>query len=580
MGRRPKMPSLQGFSPELIPKVFKDHKPGEKFTQEELKPALAEIYKMHPLFLMQMNEPQEKFIRTKNAFGRTPKRRIFEAGVKSGKTRIGIAEDIAHAMGFRPWLKKDDPDFKVNVRVPNQGLIGCETMLESVPGKIEPELRALIPAVCGPEWKNNQMGVLKSVTLTYDYFGNKCGSTINVRSYNQLADTFQGIDFDWQHWDEPPPQDILLAAERGKIATNAPSWFTMTPLKEAYIYNMFSLKAFNLGGGDQEIAAFRAPTWDNCQDYCRKCDITIPQNIPENMTPEMFQRPVNRCPKCGKIMGFIPKKGIEEFFKNLTPDDREAWEEGKWAHLTGLVYRMDRESHIYKDFEIPKSWMRVESVDPHDARRTRWFFAAISPEEIMVNGKPANRVYWYTYLLADGNIPEIVRQVMVKRAEYGYTQPAMVVLDAKYGVRTQRSALDFTSWEEQLEDAGVKNIVLSHSDPGDIALGHKLVKEYLKPHYSNLQGREFPGMMFAEEGCKGERGPIQDMFNYQWQPGTDKPQEDYKDGADCVRYLALEQPIYREPPKEIDPRVIQHLLREKLEDKSKYDPLTWGLRTF
>jgi len=87
--------------------------------------------------------------------------------------------------------------------------------------------------------------------------GNTCESEIFIRSYDQEADDYEGIDVNWIHWDEPPPRPILQAAERGKVVTNAPSWFTMTPLKEAYIYDEYSLKASNNGGDDDEIAVFR-----------------------------------------------------------------------------------------------------------------------------------------------------------------------------------------------------------------------------------------------------------------------------------------------------------------------------------
>ena len=98
------------------------------------------------------------------------------------------------------------------------------------------------------------------------------------------------------------------------------------------------------------------------------------------------------------------------------------------------------------------------------------------------------------------------------------------------------------------------------------------MKEYLKPHYSAVRDKSLPALLFAEDGCKGERSPIQDMFNYQWKPGTDKPEEAYKDMSDCVRYICLEQPQYRQPQTE-DP--ILKFLTERRE--AEYSPLVYGL---
>ena len=209
-------------------------------SREELDKRLREEF---PIFFIEMNGAQERFIRVKNRFGNTPKRRILEAGNKVGKTQIALMEDLAHSFGFRPWLVPEDPDYKVEVKIPNIGMIGCETHKNSVKEKIEPTLRWMVPSLCQPIFKPGPTGVLMELTLPFTAKGGKCGSKIYIRSYNEDKDSFEGIDYDWIHWDEPPPEDIFKAAERGKIVTNAPSWFSMTPLKEAWLYSKFSSRA-------------------------------------------------------------------------------------------------------------------------------------------------------------------------------------------------------------------------------------------------------------------------------------------------------------------------------------------------
>jgi hypothetical protein len=67
------------------------------------------------------------------------------------------------------------------------------------------------------------------------------------------------------------------------------------------------------------------------------------------------------------------------------------------------------------------------------------------------------------------------------------------------------------------------------------------------------------------------------MSNYRWQMGSDKPEEDFKDMADCVRYAALEQPVYKAPVPEIDPELARMLIDRQVE-KGEYSPMTYGLR--
>lgn len=568
-------PSLEASqSAAVITQILADYNPKDPTT---LEPTLAKVEQISKLPMLLMNRVQEQFVRCRNRFGRMPRTRLFEGANQSGKTTLGVAEDLAHSMGYRCWLDTKDPDFRIRIKVPNVGMVGCEVAGQTLAQRIEPLFREFIPPQCEAEYEKYSDGSMKSVTLRYDYFGNKCGSKIHFRSYVQGADTFEGLIFDWIHWDEPPSQAILNAASRGKMASNAPSWFTMTPLKEPYIYDIFSVNAYNndTGGCDDEVAIFRCSVWENCQDYCRPCDLTIPENTPEAMEaaglPAGTTRPRNKCPNCRRILGFMPRAGIDNYLKTITdPDEREAREEGKWKHLSGSVYKeLSRDQHLYSDFTIPHDWMRIEVVDPHDSRPTRWLFGAVSPEEITINGRTANRIYFYTYLLATGNIGTIAHSVKVKRAEHNYKEPAMVILDARFGARIRQGVEESTSWEDELARAGIKHIRLSHSDAGDIALGHKIVKQYLQPHYSKVKDKEFPGMLFAAEGCKGDRGPIQDMFNYRWKEGSDKPEQDFKDMADCVRYAAMEQPLYS--VQQLDDYI------PPIPPPQQYNPITYGL---
>ena len=501
----------------------------------------------NPLIFLEMNEMQKKFIQVKNNRGLTPKRRLDESGNKGGKTEIGIAEDIAHAFGFRPWLDEDDPDYKIDIKVPNKGLIGCETMAHSVPEKIEPTLKRLIPGLCKYTPKKSPQGKWEKVTIHILPNGEKCESEMFIRSYDQEPSTFEGIDYDWIHWDEPPPKPILQAAERGKIVTNAPSWFTMTPLKEAYIYDEYSLKSGNSGGDDDEIAVIRGEIWDNCIDWCYKCDLDIPDNRKQDERQNLI-RPIKNCPHCNRTMGFITKDGIIEYLKTLDPEEREAREKGLWKHLSGLVYKvLDRDVHNYEDFPIPRNWMKIEGIDPHDAAPTCYLFGAVSPEEIEIFNKVRNRIYFYSYLLLNEDLDTIVRKIKMKREEHGYSKPKWIIMDGKYGIRTEMEGI---CWEDELRRRGLGYIRLSQSHPGDVELGHKLVREYLKFHHSILLGKTKPGILFAKNGCSGQGGPIHHMFNYQYDEKRDAPTKQFKDFPDIVRYVALEQPVYQNPDEQ------------------------------
>src|SRR5271157_3197234 len=142
-----------------ITSILSGFDPKKPETLANVAVAAKENYK---LFFLKMNRVQEDFIRCKNRHGRTPRTRLFEGANQSGKTTLGIAEDITHMMGFRPWLKKDDPDYRIRIKVPNNGLVGCEVAGQNLIQRIEPQFKEFIPAHCEPEWTRYSDGSVKS----------------------------------------------------------------------------------------------------------------------------------------------------------------------------------------------------------------------------------------------------------------------------------------------------------------------------------------------------------------------------------------------------------------------------------
>lgn len=189
-------------APSPVPDLLEGYDPNDPASKAAVKAKVGAYVKLG--FLM-MNRAQEPFIRIKNNRGRTPRTRLFESGNQVGKTSIGVAEDIAHAMGFRPWLEDDDPDYKINVRVPNNGLVGCEVAGQTLAQRIEPEFMQLIPQYCGVTTTRYSDGSIKSLHIALDFNGKPCGSTIHFRSYVQSAESYEGVVLDWIHFDEPPP---------------------------------------------------------------------------------------------------------------------------------------------------------------------------------------------------------------------------------------------------------------------------------------------------------------------------------------------------------------------------------------
>lgn len=146
------------------------------------------------------------------------------------------------------------------------------------------------------------------------------GSTIDVQSYDQKISLFESMDYDWAHFDEPPPRPIYVAVKRGLTDRLGRCWLIMTPLKEAWIHD--------------EVAS---------RDDVGKFNFDIEDNLGYGLTRE----------------------GIDEYARTLTEDEKEARLRGRFFHLTGLVYKSYDKIHRINRVPIEPEWNLYMHIDTH-----------------------------------------------------------------------------------------------------------------------------------------------------------------------------------------------------------------------
>lgn len=275
--------------------------------------------------------------------------RLILGGNRSGKSECGMAECVAHAIGYRPWLDESDPDYRVihkltgkPLEVPNRGLIVCESFDEQGKKVIIPKLLGnpgqkeggLIPTTLVKGVKRNQTGVITEIYLTN-------GSTIFLKSYAQPVKLFESENYDWYSLDEPPPREHYIAIERGATDSGAPIWMQLTPLSQAWIHD--------------ELCS---------RDDVFKIHFDITDNIGYGLTAE----------------------AVAEFEKSLTEDEKEMRLHGRFFHLQGLVYKEFGDIHLVPRPTTPwprnDRWQYWMHVDPHVRKRHKAVWIAIRPDNV------------------------------------------------------------------------------------------------------------------------------------------------------------------------------------------------------
>lgn len=317
----------------------------------ELKSRKLDIIRGFGLLQYQPHPKQVKFHSSANF-----KRRLLRAGNRFGKSLMGCAEDCSHLLGERPWITKGDPLRVLGIKTPpNKGLVITTdfdkvdevwTSQKGSPGKLWQLLPkdGFVKSV-----QRNSSGVIDTV-----YCSN--GSILRfdtVKSWQNNPQSSESSDYDFIHIDEPCPEKMWVAASRGLVDRGGPAWFTLTPLKEVWINDMFFPRRYK-ESADQEIV--KGSRWA--------------------MQGSMHDNP------------HLTKEAIAEFESSLTEDEKQCRIHGLPLDLSGMIYKeFDFDRHVLQ--KLPEGWKSFArcpdnytvyySIDPHPQTPHAVLFCGVSP---------------------------------------------------------------------------------------------------------------------------------------------------------------------------------------------------------
>ena len=315
----------------------------------------------------------------------------------TGKTCNTIIEDISHCIGYRPYLSPKDPDYKTGFEPPVKIRIYGEDFTQHIGGVIVPALKEWIPHT---EFTYKDGNPKKNPQGVPTFWRFKNGSTIELLTYEQSSEKSEGWDGHVVHFDEPPPRPTYIAAKRGLIVNGGICLFSLTPLKEPWLYDELWLR------GEKE-------------DIEEKSVFCIDAKIETNLRyRRKWWRPDgdDGMAWCGKLK----QRDIDDFEKDLTPDEKLARLEGKFMHLSGLVYKeFNPNIHIQPWFQVPNTWTFYEAIDP--ATRKPWAvtFMAVSPD---------GTKYIVDEVFVKGVVSDIAEAILIKRKQLGYQKPALATI--------------------------------------------------------------------------------------------------------------------------------------------------------
>lgn len=477
---------------------------------------------------------------------KTHRKRFFFGANQSGKTTAGIADDLAHALGYyfydvpdlklttdgglphreqvplQYWIRRRDG---VPIRVPNTGVITTGlTRARGLGENIWPSLKAFVPAAWrNGAWKltNGPMGIPENIV-----FPN--GSKIILSSEEQDDFAFEGFVADWWHCDEPCRAAIYNAMQARLIKHLGPQWFTLTPLgaRSAWM-----------------LPIYLEPPADTFI-------IEVDQTDNPGLTDEM--------------RAAFAENG------EWSERERDARLHGRFEVLGDRVIdRYDPAVHRIDDFLPPRDWIHGLTVDPHFKRpafMVWWAFHALIPAYYFYREWPSTFDF---FKARSGGLSPSEYATLIRNAEGA--QPARIrICDPRFGkAEAVRHGFRETSWVDRMAQYGL-HFDANVPNTGSVEYGHQILDDLLKYDKNFPIGPANTPRLFI---CKSLKHVDKALRNYGFLDVKDpvkglyrKVSEEFKDPIDTLRYTVL----YPLPATDAEVRRLQRWTPEELERFNDY----------
>ena len=274
------------------------------------------------------------------AGGKPAKRRYQRAGNRFGKSDMGVAEDCAWLLGYRPWYMYSFPIYNgkgkvvhfhngsdnhpfVRMGIPQRPVKGI--VIAADWDKVREIFTEDQGANLGKIWKFIPKDEVQTIRRTQkgiiDFIALKNGSTITFDTVKSFLTNPMGSEssaWDFVHVDEPCPEKMYRAQARGLVDNDGFSWFTLTPLSEPWIDDEFFPRAI--------------------QRMAEALRTDQPISIDDRKWAQqgsMYDNP------------HLTEEAINDYLSTLKPDERECREKGIPLERSGLIFKeFDYAAHV------------------------------------------------------------------------------------------------------------------------------------------------------------------------------------------------------------------------------------------
>ncbi len=438
--------------------------------------------------------------------------RYARTGNRFGKSEMGAAEDIAFALGYRPWIPEGDPLRTLGIPThPTKGLIittdwdKSKEVFTEIEGENKGKLIKYIPKNALGQPTKNHSGAIDRIPVRHSSGGWSVIHLDTVKSYKQNPLGQESSVWDWVHVDEPIPKGMWQAVARGLVDRGGRAWFTCTPISEPWID-----EAFIPNLEDQSKANIEGEL--------------IGADSKWMMTGTMDDNPHNTT------------EDIERFLAWLEPEVRDARRRGLPLAYAGIVYK-EFEWNIHVRSEVPPGWANWDTPPADYTKRFAIDYHPRKPHAVLfIATSPYGRQYVYNELFVSCLMSDLVDQIKEVLGPQGSTVPGLIDPLAS----TPNRVTDITALDEVLR-LGLP-VLPATKDPSN---GILRVKEQLM-----ARDRLGAPMMVFRPSIR--RTLFEISRGFIWDGETNKPVKDNDDMMENLYRLCLNGLGYIEPSSDLD----------------------------
>ncbi len=213
-----------------------------------------------------------------------------------------------------------------------------------------------------------------------------------VESYKHARLSQESSDWDFIHYDEPPPQSMFIANKRGLTDRHGKFWVNATAIEEMWIND----------------------------EFCPPKQNTL-LNVPdEGMGFNKTEKGGSRFIIAASIYDnpYINEEGVEEYASSLNKDEKECRLHGLPMAMAGLIYK-EFEYDVHVLSEPANGWTDFH-VPPKDYTiRWWWDYHTRLPQALLFFATdPKGRVFVYDELFDDNLIDPVCKSILGKTKDY------------------------------------------------------------------------------------------------------------------------------------------------------------------